>query len=64
MRDKQDSAKVTTPKQARDDARQERETVRQAADVYRAALMAAAPPQPEKPAQSETQKRRSSQRLW
>lgn len=40
-----------------------RDAVRQAADAYRANLIAAAPPLPAKPAQSETQKRRSGLRM-
>ncbi len=63
MSDKQDTVKATVPKQTGDEAQQQRDAVRQAADAYRAALIAAAPPPPDRPVQFETQKRRSSQRI-
>lgn len=46
-----------------DAAQTRRDNVRQAADAYRANLIAAAPQLPAKPAQSETQKRRSGLRM-
>lgn len=55
-----DQAKAVKP---RDAAQSRRNEVRQAADAYRATLIAAAPPQPSKAAQSETQGRRSSHRM-
>ena len=55
-----DQAKAPKPREA---AQSRRNEVRQAADAYRATLIAAAPPQPSKPAQSETQGRRSSYRM-
>ena len=64
MSDKQDTSSATASQQTRAEAqRQQRDAVRAAADAYRANLIAAAPPLPPKPAQSETQKRRSSQRI-
>ena len=63
MSDKHDTVKATVPKPAEGDAQQQRDAVRQAADAYRAALIAAAPPLPDRPVQSETQKRRSSHRI-
>ena len=55
-----DQVKAVKPQEA---AQSRRNEVRQAADAYRATLIAAAPSQPSKPAQSETQGRRSSQRM-
>lgn len=55
-----DQVKAIKPQDA---AQTRRDGVRQAADAYRANLIAAAPPPPAKPTQSETQARRSSQRM-
>ena len=64
MSDKQDTSNATASQQTRAEAqRQQHDAVRAAADAYCANLIAAAPPLPPKPAQSETQKRRTGQRM-
>lgn len=63
MSDKQEASSAAASQRTRAEAQQQRDAVRVAADAYRASLIAAAPPLPPKPAQSDTQKRRAGLRI-